>query len=72
MGSYSPKHNTYKSDMFSLGMTLLHAARLQPLDSLYRTRQERDKLDVAALFKMLDELTYSEDFVSLLRRMLTI
>ena len=30
-----PSHNKYKSDAYSLGMTLVHIATLKPIDSCY-------------------------------------
>jgi len=33
---YQPMHNPYKSDVFSLGMTLLSASILEPCDSCFQ------------------------------------
>jgi len=49
MGSYNPKHNSFKSDVFSLGMTMLHAALLEPLDFIYRYKLDKEKLDFMGL-----------------------
>ena len=65
-----PKHNPYKSDVFSLGMVLLQAANLQSCDRLYKW--DNFTIDQKEVNQRIDSLqaTYSESYQNLLRDML--
>jgi serine/threonine protein kinase len=63
------KHNTYKSDVFSLGMCVLFAATLK-IKVLCKIREfNNDKKVLDFLHKMLKE-RYSEKFINLIALML--
>ena len=65
-----PKHDPYKSDVFSLGMVLLNAATLQSCDRLYEWDNFTiDQREVDQRINALDN-KYSESFQNLLNDML--
>jgi serine/threonine protein kinase len=65
-----PKHNPYKSDVFSLGMVLLHAASLQSCDRFYKWDSFTiDQKEIEQRISSL-KLKYSESLQNLLRDML--
>jgi len=67
-----PKHNPWKSDVFSLGMTLLHAATLNSCDRMYDWNSQT--LDFEELGERLASLRprYSENFQDFLQTMLEV
>ena len=67
-----PKHDTFKSDIFTLGLTVLHAATLTNCDSFFD--YDRFSLDIEALQKRVASLAlrYSEQFQRFVSSMLTL
>jgi len=65
-----PSHNPWKSDVFSLGMTLLHAATLASCDSLYNW--ENHTIDRAGIDQRLKIIKgqYSDKLYQLISSML--
>ena len=65
------KHNTYKSDVFSLGMCLLYAATLY----FNCTDEIREMIDMNEIKIILDKYLserYSNQFISLIHLMLQV
>lgn len=69
-----PPYDLYRSDVFCLGMTLLHAATLTPLDNLYNLEKgtlNEDKLNEKitqlkeryseSIFKIIDQMLLMDD-----------
>ena len=67
-----PKHNPWKSDVFSFGMTLLHAASLTSCDRLYDWNNQT--IDFEELGEKLASLRprYSENFQDFVQTMLEV
>jgi hypothetical protein len=69
-GSYQPRHNPYKSDVFSLGMSMLHAGTLENCDSCYKYEQHRFISDeMYRKLAMLDRY-YSQPLNTVIKNML--
>ena len=66
----SPIHNAYKSDAFSLAVSLIHAAGLTDCKQLYNYKES--KFDFINLdYKIEDlKLEYSHQFMNVLKKML--
>ena len=62
-------HNTYKSDMFSLGMCILFAATLG-FDSLYEIREMENMNDIRNVLNKYLSQRYSKNFIEILLCML--
>lgn len=62
--------NVYASDVFSLGITMLHLAKLSFSQQISRAWKDAHKLELA-VDKELRNLPYSADFLYLLKQMLT-
>ena len=65
------KHDTFKSDVFSLGLCFIYAATLK-IEVLYKIREIRDPKMIATRIKKLLKKLYSEFFVDLILKMLEI
>ena len=67
-----PKHDAFKSDIFTLGLTALHAATLADCDKFYDW--DVFSMDVEALHKRIGGLAfrYSEEFQRFVGSMLTL
>jgi hypothetical protein len=65
------KHNTFKSDVFSLGYCLLYAATLE-VKVLHDVRYIRDNRTLSLTIKKLLSKTFSLRFINLIIRMLDI
>ena len=70
-GRVDVKHNLYKSDVYSLGLSLLYASTTDT-KSLYDIRQFIDMKEVNAYLKKVLGKKYSNKFIDLLRLMLEI
>ena len=64
-------HNTYKSDVFSLGMCILYAATLS-LNSLYEIREMTDMNDVRSVIEKYLKKRYSFNLIEILLCMLEV
>jgi hypothetical protein len=64
-------HDTFKSDVFSLGLCFLYAATLN-IDTLYKMRGSRDVKSITPRLKKILKPLYSEFFVDLILKMLEI
>ena len=64
-------HNTFKSDMFSLGMCILFAATLD-YDSLYEIREINDMYIIRNILKKYLNKRYSNNFIEILLSMLEV
>ena len=65
------KHDTFKSDVFSLGLCFIYAATLK-IDVLYKIREARDPNSIGRSLKKILKPLYSEFFVDLILKMLEI
>lgn len=70
LNELKPTHNAWKSDVFSLGLTLLHAASLSSCDHIYNWNNFT--IDFDKLMHQLEfvKQKYSKDFYNLLYLML--
>ena len=64
-------HNTYKSDVFSLGMCILYAATLS-LNSLYEIREMTDMNDIRCVIEKYLKKRYSFNLIEILLCMLEV
>ena len=64
-------HNTYKSDVFSLGMCILLAATLS-FQSLYDIRELKDMEKIKNILIKYLIVKYSYDFIHILVKMLEV
>ena len=72
VNNWQPKHNPYKSDVFSLGMCMLHAALNDPCDDCYNYQEGRIKEDVLREKQSrLREKGYSDAFSRIIATMLS-
>ncbi len=65
------KHNSYKSDVFSLGFCFLYAASLN-LNNLFELRKVCDSNVMSSRIKKILKPLYSEFFIEILQLMLEI
>ena len=65
------KHNTFKSDVFSLGYCLLYAATLE-VKVLHEVRYIRDNRTLSLSLKKILSKSFSSQFINLIIRMLDI
>ena len=65
------KHNTYKSDVFSLGMCLLYAATMY-FNCIDEIREMIDMNEIKTILKKYLEDKYSNKFISLIHLMLQV
>ncbi|CAD8149752.1 unnamed protein product [Paramecium pentaurelia] len=65
-----PQHNPYKSDVYSLGMTMLHLSTLNNCDDCYDIPKLKVLLQQVQRRLQQIETTFSSQYVSLLRKML--
>ena len=64
-------HNSYKSDVFSLGMCIFFAATLS-YDCLYDIREEKNMMKIKKILEKYLMPRYSEDLVNILYSMLQV
>ena len=72
INSFRPKHSIYKSDVFSLGVSLLHASLLESCDDIYNFTKfviVDDALE-EKIEKM--KLTYNNDFIDIILQMVVV
>ena len=65
------KHNLFKSDVYSLGLSILYAATLN-IDNIYEIRKFIDMDDVRKFIIEVFNGNFSQKFVDLIERMLEI
>jgi len=64
-----PKHNIYKSDLFSLGVCLINAALLESCDDIYNfTKYSINELALEEKIEKL-KIQYPYEFVSIIQQM---